>query len=124
MTYHFEELDRGDLMIMTVSWEDSLESETVEMRFLDYDADLHGSEIKIRSVDGGTRYRVPNTCGDRTVSIYTEQNCFNCGQLHWGSCGEVHDVDVPNVPEVEQQTFEDISSQLTGEGGDGYDRRG
>lgn len=115
MTYHFEELNRGDLIRMTVTWDDSANPETVEMRYLDYNPDWYDSEVKVWSVEDGTRYKVPYTCGDRTVPIYTEQDCFNCGQLHWGSCGEVHDIDVPNVPEVEQQTFADISAQLIDE---------
>lgn len=124
MTYEFEELDIGERLVLEVEWHDPSRfqideptCEVVEMTFLGYDPDTPGSEVKLRSVENDTVYWVPDTCAKWEESIRTEKTCYNCGQSQSYQCGNVTDVNVPDVPEIEQQTFADISTELASDDG-------
>ncbi|WP_323676889.1 hypothetical protein [Halorubellus sp. PRR65] len=126
MTYDFEELHGGELLTVEVWWDDTFypgqgkpdecsQTESVEMEFIGYNPHFDNLELKVRSVESDKIYRLPEICDRESVDICTEKVCHNCGQSRWIPHGEVDEVDIPGHPESEQQTFADISTELTDE---------
>jgi len=111
MTYDFDDLEDGEMVVLEIETADGVE--TVEAEF-DSTNKGYRTTVRVRAESG--RY---SFCEDwkQSRALFQWEECPNCGQMYWPARGEVLDVDVPGHAERDQQTLSEIADEAS-EGGD------
>lgn len=103
MTYDFDSIDVGEGVVLQIDTGDGVE--TVKTEFDGFDEDSY-CEVRVRDEDG-TRYSFSEDWREYDV-LFRREECHNCGQMHWPSCGVLTDVDVPGHADENQKTLAEI----------------